>query len=80
VIKFAKVTGKLSIKKPYTSQQSTPISKITNINKERLSTDFVFQVLYTCGKKEAVVNTAATNPSISIGSVIYSKSTKNKPT
>lgn len=44
----------------------TPTKNIENIGKDKLETSFVFQVLYTCGKKDAVVKNAAINPMISM--------------
>jgi len=37
-----------------------------SIGNDKDDTSFVFQVLYTCGKKAAVVKKAAKNPIISI--------------
>ena len=42
-----------------------PIKKAIYMVSDKPSTDFVFQVLYTCGTKAPVVKTAAAKPIIS---------------
>ncbi len=66
VIAFARIIAKLSFKTPYINHKTTPIKNIVSIGKDKLDTSFVFQVLYTCGKNEAVVKKAAIKPMISM--------------
>ena len=42
-----------------------PIKNTKYIVNDKLSVDFVFHVLYTCGTKDAVVSVAAMSPNIS---------------
>ena len=56
----------LFIKKPYTNQDTIPIKNMISMGNDKEDTSFVFQVLYTWGKKAAVVKKAAKNPIISI--------------
>ncbi len=63
---FAKIIARLSFKTPYINHMTTPIKNMISIGKDKLETSFVFQVLYTCGKNDAVVKNAAIKPMISM--------------
>lgn len=73
-MKLEAIIGTLEIKKPYMSQSVTPINKAESIAIDKFSACFVFQVLYTWGKKEAVVKNAATRPNVSIQFIFFRRS------
>lgn len=51
---------------PYTNHNTIPVKNNISIGSDNADTSLVFQVLYTCGKNAAVVNTAAIKPIISM--------------
>ena len=65
VIEFANMIGKLFNEMPYNNHSITPIKRTEYMVIDMSSTDFDFQVLYTCGTNAAVVKIAAINPIIS---------------
>lgn len=60
---LAAMTGIEPIKKPYAVHSIMPVHKSRYITIETSLVDFVFHVFIACGKKDPVVNTAATKPS-----------------
>ncbi len=65
VIEFAIIMDILFKWTPYTNHNIIPTKNAKYIVKDKPSADFDFQVLYTCGRKEAVVKSAANKPIIS---------------
>lgn len=66
VIEFASNTGKSMVSRPYSAHNKIPVVRITYINREISLVFFVFAILITCGRKEIVVQVAASRPMIII--------------
>ncbi len=58
-MELAKIMAKSNFCIPYISQSKTPVVNSAYILRERELVSFVFMVKMACGKKEAVVKTAA---------------------
>ena len=64
VTKLAAVTGTLELKIPNKSHNSVPKVNKAYMEREIPDVSFVRMVFSACGKKESVVQKAATSPSI----------------
>ena len=62
-IPFARIIGRSFIKIPYKNHRKTPVVNTVYIPKDKSLVCLVFIVFIACGKKEIVVQVAATNPS-----------------
>ena len=62
VIALATITGILLLNNPNKNHASVPNAKSEYINKEMPAVFFVRIVFKACGRKDAVVRKAATNP------------------
>jgi hypothetical protein len=62
VTALATITGILLLNIPNNNQANVPGAKSEYMNKEMPAVFFVRMVFNACGKKEAVVKNAATNP------------------
>ena len=66
MIPFARATGILLVTSPYVSQSNVPSAKSEYMDNDIPEVFLVWIVFTACGKKEAVVQKAADNPSIVI--------------
>ena len=62
VTALATITGILLLNSPNKNHANVPRAKSEYINKDMPAVFFVRMVLSACGKKDAVVKNAATNP------------------
>ena len=62
VTALASVTGKLSLKMPNSSHNKVPVANREYMDNEIPFVSFVRMVLMACGRKEMVVQQAATKP------------------
>lgn len=70
VIAFATITGIFVVNNPYKSHNNVPVVNKEYIDKEIPEVSFVLIVCKACGKKDIVVQKAATNPSVVINDVL----------
>ena len=69
VNKFAAIIGRSRSRMPYVSHSATPVQKNENIPNDKSFAEPVFHVLTTCGRKDIVVQNAATSPIICTKSI-----------